>query len=106
MSLREAKIRGLEGMERAATAADRSTPDWSLAAYTACIRAIRKMPVEFTFERLRLAAGDVEQPPDLRAWGTICKRLVADGYMHGINKYAPAASSNCGPKRLYMRGAK
>lgn len=103
MSLREAKIRAQEGMERAASNADRSTPDWSVTAFAACVRAIRKMPPMFTFEQLRLAAGDIEQPPDLRAWGIIAKRLVETEYIQRTGRYAPTASSNCAPKMLYQR---
>lgn len=106
-----AKSRGDLGAERAAGKAERIAPGWIDRATEAVRRyATRHVyrsdePSEFTIERVReFMAGSIEDPPDGRAWGHVTRRAVQLGIIEPTGGYAPAASSNGSPKRLYRRG--
>ena len=98
--LRRAREAGEDGMTRAAEHADREIPRWQDMAYAAACTSVREMPACFTFEQLRAVVA-VEDPPDLRAWGAVCQRMVREGDIVATGGYAPAASSHGSPKRIY-----
>lgn len=107
-----AKTRGDLGAERAAGRAELRVPGWIDHAVDAVRDAVTHSAVhlrgEFTIERIRewLSAERVplQDPPDGRAWGHVTRRAVALGIIEPTGGYAPAASSNGSPKRLYRRG--
>lgn len=105
-----AKTRGDLGAERAARRAERAEPGWIDRAAEA-VREVAQVSLahfvagEFTIEQARaLNSADLPTPPDGRAWGHVTRRAVQLGYIQPTGGYAPAASSNGSPKRLYRRG--
>jgi hypothetical protein len=105
-----AKTRGDLGAERAAGRAERVVPGWIDSAAEAVRDFVRHnllgMTGEFTIEVARRWAADMglQDPPDGRAWGHVTRRAVQLGIIEPTGGYAPAASSNGSPKRLYRRG--
>lgn len=104
-----AKTRGDLGAERAAHRAERTEPGWINRAAEA-VRDVVKFAGfvvgdQFTIEQVRACVGcALSEPPDARAWGHVTRRAVQLGYIEPTGGYAPAASSNGSPKRLYRRG--
>lgn len=101
-----ARTRGDLGAERAANKAERSAPGWiDRAAESVRAFAREQGVLSFTIEEARVEfAAMIPAPPDLRAWGHVTRRAVALGYIAPTGGYAPAASSNGSPKRLYSKG--
>lgn len=103
--LREAAERGERGMQQAAEHADRDRGGWTDDAYAAVCAAARR-PGEFTFEELRREAqASIDEPPDLRAWGTVAKRAIRERVIVPTGHYAPRASGNCTPTMTYVAGS-
>lgn len=102
-----AKTRGDLGAERAAGRAERRVPGWidsTVEALRALVK-IRSASNAFTIEQARVALEkSITAPPDGRAWGHVTRRAVALGIIEPTGGYAPAASSNGSPKRLYRKG--
>lgn len=99
-----AKTRGDLGAERAAGKAERTAPGWiDRAAEVVRDFARGSGPFSFTIEEAR-AGFRAPQGVDLRAWGAVTRRAIALGYIEATDGYAPAASSNGSPKRLYRKG--
>lgn len=88
--------------------ADRTAPGWSERALEALARFARHQQTVFTIEMARsVIAAEVDQPHDLRAWGSITSKAVAAGLIQRVHgSTAPAASSNGSPKPLYRKGPK
>jgi hypothetical protein len=102
-----AKTRGDLGAERAAGKAERVAPGWIARTVEAVryLAKIRPADAPFTIEQVRVTLGStVPEPPDGRAWGHVTRRAVALAIIEPTGGYAPAASSNGSPKRLYRRG--
>lgn len=105
-----AKTRGDLGAERAAHRAQRAAPGWIDRAAEAvrdfCRHNLAGMTGQFTIEvaRERAMSFGLPPPPDARAWGHVTRRAVQLGYIEPTGGYAPAASSNGSPKRLYRKG--
>lgn len=109
-----ARARADLGIERSARKAERVTaPGWVDRA----AEAVREYagvdfagPDEkFTIEAARLwveRSKKLPAPPDGRAWGAVTRRCITLGIIEEAGGYAPAASSNGSPKRLYRRGKK
>lgn len=110
LNLAAARARGDRGAERAASKADRAVHGWVDRAAEAVrdfvLHNLAGMTREFTIETVRVRAKDfgLPDPPDARAWGHVTRRAVQLGYIEATGGYAPAASSNGSPKRLYRRG--
>ena len=107
LTLAEARYRGEIGMQRAASANDRHTPQWSEGAMAALLRHVQTIPhtASFIAEDIRLAVeSKLPKPKDNRVWGSLTKSAAAKGYIVATGDYAPAKSSNASPKRLYRRG--
>jgi len=60
----------------------------------------------FTIEMVRSVVGsEIDPPTDLRAWGHVTRRAVAEKLIERVPKtFSPAASSNGSPKPMYRRG--
>jgi hypothetical protein len=99
--LRRAREAGEDGMVLAAERADREAPSWQQSAYTAACAAAAAMPACFTFEQLRERC-TVAAPPDLRAWGAVCHRMVRERDIVATGGYAPRLSGHGTPTRLYQ----
>lgn len=99
--------RGRAGAARAAKAAEKKCIDWLAKAHRALLSEVQKHSHQdvFTIEQLRVGlAGVVEDPSDLRAWGAVTIKAIAERHIVKTGEYAPAASSNGSPKPLYRRG--
>lgn len=98
------------GVARSADRAERAEPGWIETATEALRRLalVTEPDVLFTIEQARTViaeAGELTQPPNLRAWGQVTRRARRLGYIEQVpGRFAPAASSNCSPKPLYRRG--
>lgn len=98
------------GIKRAEDHAERTEPGWVDRAAEA-VREVAQVAAahfvngEFTVEQARALNGsDLPPPPDGRAWGAVTRRALVLGYIEPTGGYAPAASSNGSPKRLYRAG--
>ena len=92
------------GVERSANRAERKEPGWIDRAAEA-VRDFAKGSGPFTFTIEEARAGfTAPEGTDLRAWDAVTRRAVALGYIEPTDAYAPAASSNGSPKRLYRKG--
>lgn len=104
-SLAEAQARGEEGMQQAVNHAEREQPAWAFLALEAVRTSINFVGEEFTFEDLRLQAETlVSVPPDRRAWGAVAREALLRGMIEPTGRYAPRASGNCTPTRVYRKG--
>lgn len=98
----DARAKGDLGMTRASDHAERETPGWAEDALAAVRRGVASISGEFTFERLRLLVqSEVDDPPDLRAWGSVARRAAKLGIIRRTGRYAPRASGNLTPAMLY-----
>lgn len=106
-----AKASANVGIQRSAERAERTEPGWVDRAAEAVRDYVRlhvarsDEPSEFTIERVREYMASVPPAPDGRAWGAVTRRALKLGYIVATDGYAPAASSNGSPKRLYRRGS-
>ena len=110
MPMAIAKASANVGIQRASDRAERTEPGWVDRAAEAVRDYVRlhvarsDEPSEFTIERVREFMASVPPAPDGRAWGAVTRRALKLGYIVATDGYAPAASSNGSPKRLYARG--
>jgi hypothetical protein len=99
-----AKARADLGAERASGKAERLEPGWvDRAAEAVRMFANDSHPLSFTIEDAR-ASFSAPEGVDLRAWGHVTRRALRLGYIEPTGDYAPAASSNGSPKKLYRKG--
>lgn len=74
---------GYAGAQRAADHASREIPEWEHLAYRELLDILSRCDAcdHVTTPLLRLAYNNrgLPQPPDLRAWGNITRRLVREG---------------------------
>lgn len=85
----------------AADKADDILPGWiDLAARQLLSYALRST-VPFTIEQARLECMPTPEGADARSWGHVTRLAVRMGWIEPTGGYAPAASSNGSPKRLY-----
>ncbi len=102
-----AKASANVGIQRAADRAERTEPGWVDQAAEALRKIVLASSLQrtFTIDQARhWCRHDVADPPDGRAWGAVTRRALKLGYIVATDGYAPAASSNGSPKRLYRRG--
>jgi len=103
-ALDTSRVRGDAGADRAASKAERTQPGWiDRAAEAVRGFASEQGPLSFTIEEAR-EGFQAPEGVDLRAWGNVTRRAIRLGYIEPTGDYAPAASSNNSPKRLYRRG--
>jgi hypothetical protein len=104
LNLEHARTRGDLGAERAGNRAERKEHGWIDRAAEAVRDFARDQGLlSFTIEEAR-AEFKAPDGTDLRAWGAVTRRAVVLGYIVATDGYAPAASSNGSPKRLYRKG--
>ena len=102
----EPRRRARIGMERVSQAVEKECPGWMDIALDAIRRFAGGNPGTFTAERMRTVLEPELPPTDrLRIWGPLVQAAIRKGYIRPTKGYAPAASSNGSPKRLYSRGA-
>lgn len=106
--MQAARVRANAGIQRAAEAAERLTPNWTEIACDAVRAWVRERSSVFTMEHARLAVEkSIEPPSDLRAWGHVTRMAVKRGYIEQVpGSYFRAASSNGSPKPVYRKGEK
>lgn len=92
-----------EGMASSANHAESDAPGWGERAYQA-IKWSGPLSLSdgFTMEEARnhVSWSGLDQPEELRAWGSVTQRLIRDGVIEPVG-YARAASSNSSWKRTY-----
>jgi hypothetical protein len=92
-----------------ASSAEHAGKEWQDQAVTAARLFVRWNDKEcagtsFTMEEVRTWCSiRIDDPPDLRAWGAVTRRLKSEGIITPTGFYAKAASSNLSPKPLYRR---
>lgn len=93
-----------EGMASSANHAETDAPGWGERAYqTVLASPMAAFVPEWTMEAMREHVTGfcfLDQPAELRAWGSVTQRLIRDGIIEPVG-YARAASSNGSPKRTY-----
>ncbi|MBC7604315.1 MAG: hypothetical protein H7255_16850 [Ramlibacter sp.] len=105
--LQHARIAADRGIERVAGNAEDLSPGWSDAALAALRTFSRNQSAAaWTMEMARsVIEGDLAEPSDKRAWGSITRIAVKRGYIVRVRGgFMPAASSNGSPKPCYVRG--
>lgn len=104
---RAGRMRADMGIERVSEATERNSPDWLEKALERVRVFARTQAGMFTVEQMRsVLADELPTPSDQRIWGAVCIHAQKAGYLAKTKLYAPAASSNNSPKRLYVRGPK
>lgn len=104
-AMRRAEARRERGLEAALARADELAPGWSSHALTLLAAFAAEEEIAWTCERYRAWAHDagLQRHPEQRAFGAIIRAGLRDGWFTRVG-YAPAASSNCAPKPLYLGG--
>ena len=105
-SPRSAKERAEAGIASSAAHAGKEWQDQAVAAARLFVRWNEKNygNEPFTMEELReWCALRIDDPPDLRSWGAVTRRLKSEGVITPTGFYAKAQSSNLSPKPLYVR---
>ena len=97
----------VDGMNTAASHADRVVPDWSKEALTHFKMYLLHFGHQpFMTEDVRTYAENMgmEPPPDRRAWGAIAVQAKKLGWVRSLG-YAPQKSTNAhrAPKNLWER---
>jgi hypothetical protein len=103
LALLIARQAGDDGASRAARHADDESPNWTSVAVEH-VRAYARRFDSFVAEDVRWYAEIHGFPPapTARAWGSVMKRARKEGIITA-DGYAPAVSSNGGPKTLWRR---
>lgn len=107
MQLEISLDRGHSAARAAADKADEIAPGWmETAAQQLFMYAVRSRE-PFTIEQARQECMPTPEGADARSWGHVTRLAVRRGWIEVTGGYAPAASSNGSPKRLYrlVRGA-
>lgn len=102
----QARAKAECGIASSAEHAGKEWQDQAVAAARLFVRMCDKYLVNkvFTMEELReWCAPRIDECPELRAWGSVTRRLKAEGIIEPTGGYAKAVSSNRSPKPLYRR---
>lgn len=102
---RAARLARDQGMERAATSAERASPGWLEGARVALERYLQAHPGEtFICEDVRTWSEGldlIETPPESRAWGNVIRAAARHGLIRKTGDYELAKSSHLSPKPLW-----
>ena len=95
----QARSKGHDAAEMAASRADRVSPGWTDAACTAVARFAARHQAAWLLEEARTyaEAEGLAPPPDKRAWGAVIQILRRRGVVKLVG-YGAAVSSNGSPK--------
>ena len=93
--------RGHQGARIAADKADSLAPGWVVAAAHQIFIYAVQATEPFTIEQAREHCMPTPEGADARSWGHVTRLAVRRGWIEPTGAYAPAASSNGSPKRLY-----
>jgi len=93
--------RGHEAAQAAAEKADEIEPGWIETAASQLYSYALSNPNSFTIDRARKECMPTPEGADARSWGHVTRLAVKRGWIEPTGGYAPAASSNGTPKRLY-----
>lgn len=98
-----------QGMERAATSAERASPGWLAGARVALERYLQAHSGEtFICESVRLWAEGldlIERIDNQKAWGHVFRNAARDGLIRKTGEYELARSSHLSPKPLWSEAA-
>lgn len=94
-----------EGMASSANHAEVDAPGWGERAYQAVYDCgyLRMIVSGWTMEEARAACHHfmkLDEPEELRAWGSVTQRLIRDGIIEPVG-FARSASSRGSMKRTY-----
>lgn len=102
MQMEIALDRGHSAARAAAEKAEEVAPGWMDEAALQIFKfAIRHRDHAFTIEQARAECMPTPEGADARSWGHVTRLAVKLGWIEATGGYAPAASSNGSPKRLY-----
>lgn len=99
--------RGINGMNRAVSHANRVVDKWSDIARNAVINFLKSKDDDYLFiiEDVRSEIDNkIPPPPDLRSWGSVTQSLVRHHDIEATDLFRKAASSNGSPKPVYKKG--
>lgn len=102
---RAARVRREFGMDRVADATERLNRGWFEKAMERLRAFVKPQAGVFTMEQARaVLESELPEPSDARVWGPLTKMAVAAHVIEPTKLFAPAASSNGSPKRMYRKG--
>lgn len=101
MQMEIALDRGHSAARAAADKADAVDPGWTDIAARQVLQYALRATEPFTIEQARAECMDTPEGADARSWGYVTRLAVKNGWIEPTGGYAPAASSNGAPKRLY-----
>lgn len=105
LTLDDALSRADAGIARVTLATERRVPGWVDMAIERLRSWAQARPEPFTIEIARAAIEPgLPEPSDGRVWGAVTRAAVRAGVIEPTGGFAPAASSNGSPKRLYRGG--
>ena len=106
MQMEIALDRGHSAARAAAEKAEEVAPGWTQIAAIQVLRFAQKATEPFTIEQARAECMLTPAGADARSWGHVTRLAVRKGWIEPTGEYAPAASSNGSPKRLYRLAVK
>lgn len=106
MQIEFALDRGHSAARAAADKADEVAPGWTHAAAIEVLEFAMRATEPFTIEQARAFCMPAPEGADARSWGHVTRLAVKNGWIEATGGYAPAASSNGAPKRLYRLAMK
>lgn len=106
--LKSAQVRADRGIKSSAQHAEQDAPGWQddamhyLRWYTRLMA--RRTCNQFHIEAFRqwAASKGLKQPDELRSYGALTRRAIAEGVITPTGLYARAVSSNLSPKMIYQ----
>jgi hypothetical protein len=105
--MRHALIAADRGIDKSASSADTTVPGWTERAVERVRVFARAQAGFFTIEQCRwVLEQEMEQPPELRAWGSVTRMALGRGFIEKTSSRAPAYSSNGSEKPMYRRGSR
>lgn len=101
MQIEIALDRGHSAARAAADKAEQCAPGWLDIAARQVLQFALRSSEPFTIEQARAECMETPDGADARSWGHVTRLAVRNGWIEPTGGYAPAASSNGAPKRLY-----
>lgn len=104
-NLGDARKRSAAGQKRVELASRKINPIWYDRALEALKKFAKQQSSAFLVESARsIIEAKAPLVGDARVWGPLSSKAIKRGILKPTHEFAPAATSNGAPKRLYIYG--